>query len=113
MKLQIERPYVDAMFAQFPSLTNLKEQLRFGNRAEISVQQLSASELSYLQNLYENAGPDMQGRAAQITTLQKALNDDSKRFSADDIEQVLPEIADYLLKDGIRAQRSDRCVQAV
>ena len=102
MKLQIERPYVDAMFAQFPSLTNLKEQLRFGNRAEISVQQLSASELSYLQNLYENAGPDMQGRAAQITTLQKALNDDSKRFSADDIEQVLPEIADYLLKDGIR-----------
>ena len=102
MKLQIERSYVNAMLEQFPALTNLKEQLRFGNRAEINFHQLSTSELSYLQNLYQQAGPDMQGRAAQIATLQKALNDDSERFSADDIEKLLPAIADYLLSDGIR-----------
>ena len=102
MKLQIERPYVNAMMEQFPSLTNLKEQLRFGNRAEISSNHLSQTEMSFLQNLYQQAGPEMQGRVAQIATLQKALNDDGERFTADNIEQLLPAIADYLLKDGIR-----------
>jgi len=102
MKLQIERSYVKAMLEQFPSLTNLKEQLRFGNRAEVNFSHLSNTEISFLLNLYHLAGPEMQGRVAQIATLQKALNDDSERFTADDIEKLLPAIADYLLNDGIR-----------
>ena len=102
MKLQIEQPYVDAMLAQFPQLDVLKEQLRFGNRAEVSFNQLSANELSYLQNLYQEAGPDMHGRAAQISTLQKALNDEGERYSKDDLEILMPAIAEYLLNDGIR-----------
>ena len=102
MKLQIERPYVTAMTAQFPSLTSLKEQLRFGNCAEVSFQKLSDIELSFLRDLYRQAGPTMQGHAAQITTLQKALNDESVRFNADDIERLLPVITEYLLADGIR-----------
>lgn len=102
MNLQIERPYVNAMLEQFPSLTNLKEQLRFGNLAEVNFQQLSHIEISFLQNLYQQAGPEMQGRVAQIATLQKALNDDGERFTADNIENLLPAIAEYLLKEGIR-----------
>jgi len=102
MKLQIERPYVNAMMERFPSLINLKEQLRFGNRAEVNFGHLTQTEIAYLQNLYEQAGPEMQGRVAQISTLQKALNDDGERFVADDIEKLLPAIADYLLNDGIR-----------
>lgn len=102
MKLQIERPYVNAMMEAFPSLVNLKEQLRFGNRAEVNFSHLSQTEITFLQNLYQQAGPEMKGRVAQIATLQKALNDDGERFTADDIEKLLPAIADYLLDDGIR-----------
>jgi hypothetical protein len=102
MKLQIERPYVEAMLAEFPDLAQLKEQLRFGNRAEVGVGQLSATELSFLEDLYQQAGPDGRGHAAQIATLRQALNDDSERFSADDLERLLPAIAQYLLDGGQR-----------
>lgn len=102
MKLQIERPYVDALLEEFPSLEMIKEQLRFGNRAEVSFNQLSDSQLSFLQNLYQAAGPLMHGRAAQIFTLQQALNDESERFDEDELEKVLPAMAEYIVNGGIR-----------
>jgi len=102
MKLQIERPYVDALLAEFPSLTMIEEQLRFGNRAEVTFSQLSDNQLAFLQNLYQQAGPIMHGHAAQIATLQKALNDEGERFEVDDLENLLPAIAEYLVADGIR-----------
>lgn len=102
MKLQIERTYVNEMIQEFPHLESLQDQLRFGNKAEISFDQLSRDELAYLGNLYEKAGPLMQGRAAQILTLQKALNDDEIRYTADDLESLVSAIARYLITDGIR-----------
>jgi len=56
MKLQIERSYVHALLTEFPQLTQLKEQLRFGNKAEVPFNHLSRAELGYLQNLYQQAG---------------------------------------------------------
>ncbi len=102
MKLHIERSYVDAMVTEYPELTQLKEQLRFGNRAEIPINQLSSSELGFLQNLYRQAGPEMSTQAAMISTLQKALNDDEERFTANDLERLVPTIADFLVNDAIR-----------
>ena len=102
MKLQIERTYVDAMVEQFPGLVSLQEQLRFGNKAEVAFNHLSNTELVYLRNLYEDAGPHMQGHAAQISTLQHALNDEGERCQADDMESLLPAIAHYLTTDAIR-----------
>jgi len=102
MKLQIERPYIDFMLEQFPDLEMLKDQLRFGNRAIVSFNLLSHHQLSYLHNLYLEAGQDMQGHAAQIATLKKALNDEGERFSEDDLEQLMPAITQYLLTEGIR-----------
>ncbi|MGR9044266.1 MAG: AAA family ATPase [Gammaproteobacteria bacterium] len=102
MKLHIERPYVDAMVAEFPGLTQLKEQLRFGNKAEVPFNHLSISELSYLHNLYQQGGPDMQSQAAMIATLQKALNDEEDRYGADDLEKLVPAIARYLINDALR-----------
>ena len=102
MKLQIERSYVDAMVEQFPGLVSLQEQLRFGNKAEVAFNHLSNTELAYLRNLYEDAGPHMQGHVAQISTLQHALNDEGERFQADDLESLLPAIAHYLTTDAIR-----------
>jgi hypothetical protein len=48
MKLQIERKYVEAMVNEFPGLSALKDQLRFGNKAEVLFKQLSNTELSFL-----------------------------------------------------------------
>ena len=57
MKLQIERKYVEAMADEFPGLSALKDQLRFGNKAEVPFQQLSNAELSFLQvSIQESRG---------------------------------------------------------
>jgi hypothetical protein len=102
MKLHIERPYVDALLEAFPSLAGLKEQLRFGNHVEVTFNQLSLSELAFLQNLYAQAGPDMHGHAALIATLQTAMNDEGPRYTAEDLEKLLPAIAEYLVNDAQR-----------
>ncbi len=90
------------MVAQFPTLVSLQEQLRFGNKAEVAFNHLSNTELAFLHNLYEDAGPHMQGHAAQISTLQHALNDEGEKFQTDDLESVLPAIAQFLITDAIR-----------
>jgi len=102
MKIQIEQPYADAMLEAFPSLGPLRDQLRFGSRVEVPASHLSQNELVFLQNLYLDAGPDMHGRAAQIATLQKAMNDEGQRFTGDDLERALPAIAEYLVTDAKR-----------
>ncbi len=102
MKLQIERPYAEAMMTSFPALALLGEQLRFGDRVEVSFDQLSDTELDFLQDLYRRAGPHMQVRLAQIATLQRAFSGAAERFKAEDLEQILPAIARYLTEDAIR-----------
>ncbi|MDR3469070.1 MAG: ATP-binding protein [Xanthobacteraceae bacterium] len=102
MKLQIDRPYVEAMAAAFPNLTSLTEQLRFGDKAEVAFSQLSNAELDYLQELYREAGPDQHARLAHVATLQRAFADDSTRFTAQDLESLLPAIARYLVVNAIR-----------
>ncbi|MGZ5628899.1 MAG: ATP-binding protein [Methylobacter sp.] len=102
MKLQIERKYVEAMVNEFPGLATLNDQLRFGNKAEVSFKQLSNTELNFLQDLYKQAGTEMQGHVALLSTLQKAMNDDQVRFEEGDLEMLLPAIARYLVNDAIR-----------
>jgi hypothetical protein len=102
MKLQIQRQYVEAMVNEFPGLAALKDQLRFGNKAEVPFKQLSNTELSYLQVLYKKAGTTMQGHAAQLSTLQQAMNDDTVRYEEQDLEMLLPACARYLINNAIR-----------
>lgn len=102
MKLQIERPYAEALCEAFPALESLKDQLRFGNHVEVTFNQLSHSELAFLQNLYQQAGPDKQGHAALMATLQRAVNDEGPRYGADDLEKLLPAIAEYLVNNARR-----------
>lgn len=102
MKLQIERPHVEAMAMAFPKLASLKEQLRFGDRVELAFSQLSHEQLDFLQQLYRDAGPDLHARAAHIATLQRAFGHNSARFAAEDLEALLPAIARYLIANSIR-----------
>ncbi|UOG90978.1 MAG: AAA family ATPase [Candidatus Thiothrix sulfatifontis] len=102
MKLQIERPYVEALVREFPELAPLQEQLKFGNKAELPCQQLSAPQLDFLHSLYAAAGAAMQGRAAQLATLQRALHGDGKRYQEGELERLVPDITEFLIRDGIR-----------
>ncbi|BAF89406.1 ATPase [Azorhizobium caulinodans ORS 571] len=102
MKLQIERPHLEAMVARFPGLSPLKDQLRFGDRVEVGFTQLSGDEIDFLQDLYRDGGPELATRSAQIATLQRAFNDKSVRFTSDALEAVLPAIAAYLVDGAIQ-----------
>ena len=102
MNLQIDRAYVEAMVEKFPALEALKEQLRFGHRIEVAFNHFAPAELDFLINLYQLAGSTMQGRAAQLLTLQQAFQFQGQRFAADDLEQLVPAITLYLTQDAIR-----------
>jgi hypothetical protein len=102
MKLQIERPYIEALAASFPNLASLKEQLRFGDKVEVAFSQLSSAELDHLQELYRAAGPELTARSAHIATLQQAFNGKATRFSAEDLEALLPAISRHLVTNAIR-----------
>lgn len=100
MKLQIEQPFVDELLDKFPDLVLLREQLKFGDKIEVMFSQLSDVEVSFLGNLYLTNG--LQARAAQLATLQKAMNDDGVRFKTDELEMVMPAIARYLMSNALR-----------
>ncbi|MEB4589975.1 ATP-binding protein [Candidatus Thiothrix sp. Deng01] len=102
MKLQIERQHVEALASEFPDLGSLREQLKFGSKAELPFQQLSADQLGFLHKLYAAGGEAMQGRAAQIATLQRAVNDDGKRYQEGELERLVPDMIEFLVRDGIR-----------
>lgn len=102
MKLQIDKYYVHAMVEQFPPLVSLIDQLKFGNKAEVRFNQLSLPQLAYLHNLYEAAGPQMQACAAQLATLQHAMNDEGKRFTSDELEEMVPAIAQHIVDNAIK-----------
>lgn len=103
MQLQIERVHVEAMMAEFPDLATLRDQLKFGNKARVPFHHLSSRQLGFLRDLYLQAGPALAGRAAQIATLQRAVNDSGKRFGEGDLEQLVPAIATFLTADSVTA----------
>ncbi len=102
MKLMIERAYLDAMVGRWPELASLQDQLRFGDRAEVPVAQLTSEQAGHLGTLFRAGGPEMQLRAAQLATLRAVLDEGGRRFTANDLEDFLPALLRYLLAGGIR-----------
>lgn len=102
MNLLIERPLVEALIAEFPELSPLRDQLKFGNKVEAPFHQLSKPALHCLLGLYQKAGSALSGRAAQLAALLKALEFEGERWGAEDLEKVVPAIARYLAVGGIR-----------
>jgi len=102
MKLEIERPYINSFLNEFPNFTSLQDQLRFGDKVEVLFTELSSQQVCYLKDLYDKAGPEMESRSAQLSTLQKAVNENLDRFGPDDLESLVPEMARYLAKGAIR-----------
>lgn len=102
MKLLIEKAHLEPLLNEHPRLQSLKEQLRFGGKAQVSYDQLNQAELASLAGIYSQAGEALQQQAALINALRTALVDDSTRYQAEQLEMLLPAIADYLLREAIR-----------
>ncbi|MFH1661365.1 MAG: ATP-binding protein [Pseudomonadota bacterium] len=102
MKLQIDRRHIEPMMQSFPRLEFVREQLRFGNRVEVSFNQLEDGELDLLQSLYAAGDSELRARAAQIATLRQALHEGGRRFEAEELEMAVPAIARYLAEKASR-----------
>ena len=102
MKLVIERPHVEALVQAFPALAAIGSQLRFGNRAEVLLEQLELEHLDFLHARYLEAGPGWTARAAQLATLRGAVATGGRRYEEGSIEQLVPELAAFLIEDGIK-----------
>lgn len=102
MKLIIDRTYVEALVDRFPDLAPLKQQLKFGNRVEVLFEKLSSKQVDFLHQSYLAAGPSMELRAAQLATVQRALSNGGQRFGEEELEQLLPALAEFLIQDVIR-----------
>ncbi len=102
MKLHIERPHIEAMLQAFPRLDFVREQLRFGNKVELSFSQLHDEELAFLEDLYAKGGSELRARGAQIATLQKAMREGGRRFEPEELEMAVPAIARYLAEGSTR-----------
>jgi len=101
-RLLIERGYVELLAREFPRLESLREQLRFGNVAEATLQQLEEAELAFLISLYGRGGPEAQLRAAQLASLDRALKQPGRRFAADELEAVVPALVELFLDAPLR-----------
>ena len=102
MNIQIERAHAEALAEAFADLATFRDQLRFEDRVEIAAERMPRAALAMLGQFYANAGPAMQPRAAQITTLIEVLDGDGRRFAAGDLEDLLPAIARHLVTQGTR-----------
>jgi len=102
MKLQIDRRHIEPMIEAFPRLDFVREQLRFGNKVELSFSQLHDEELVFLEDLYAQGGPELRARGAQIATLQKAMREGGRRFEPEELEMAVPAIARYLAEGSTR-----------
>jgi hypothetical protein len=102
MKLKIDRSHAEALMQAYPRLASLRDQLRFGNRVEVSLGHLQAAELDMLQALYAAGDQDLRAQGAQIATLRQALAMAGQRFEAEELEMAVPAIARYLADDAER-----------
>jgi hypothetical protein len=101
MKIALERAQVQALAQAFPRLSGLQDPLRYTHRLELPWQQLHLAELDFLGKLYEAEGAV--GRHRQLAGLLAALRDDGPRFGEEDeLEQLLPALARYLIQDARR-----------
>ncbi|MCQ8105264.1 AAA family ATPase [Methylomonas sp. SURF-2] len=102
MKLQIEKRYLEPLLSEHPRLHTLGDQLRLGNKAQVAFDLLSEAELASLVGIYSRAGESLQHQAALLKALQQAMAANNQRYSADQLEMLLPDIARYLLEGAIR-----------
>ena len=102
MKIQIDRPFAETLISEFSELDMLAEQLKIGNKAEVSASHLAPQQLDFLLQLYTKAGPALNGKAVQLESLKSAMGYQGERFEEGQLEQMVPAITEFLVKDACR-----------
>ena len=102
MKIQIDRPFAETLISEFSELDMLAEQLKIGNKAEVSASHLAPQQLDFLLQLYTKAGPAQNGKAVQLESLKSAMGYQGERFEEGQLEQMVPAITEFLVKDACR-----------
>ena len=102
MKIVIDKCHLQPFITAHPRLQSLADQLRLGNKAQLSFDQLGADELATLAEMYAQEGEALQQQAALLSSLQQAMSHSGKRYSADQLEMLMPDIAHFLLDGAIR-----------
>lgn len=102
MTLTIERAHLEALIDRFPDLAHFQGQLRFGDKVVVPMTDLSPEQYDHLADLYRQAGPDYQVRAAQISTLRGVIGSGGKRYGPEDLESVMIDLAQELISAGER-----------
>ncbi len=102
LKIEIDRPHVEALIERFPQKAPLAAQLRFGEKVEVDLRRLDAAEFDFLQDLYRQSGPALQTQAAQLATLRNALSSGGRRFEAGELEEALPALIRHMMEQPLR-----------
>jgi ATPase family associated with various cellular activities (AAA) len=102
MRILIEKRHFEPLLTIHPRLQVFFEQLRFGNKVKVSYHQLTADELLSLAEIYVAAGQSLQPQVALLSALQSALLSDRRRYNAEQLEMLMPEIAHYLMDGAVK-----------
>ncbi|MFG1359917.1 ATP-binding protein [Xanthobacter pseudotagetidis] len=101
MKLIVERLVVESLVESFPAHAPLLDQARFSSRIEVGLDALAAPEVARLSVLLAQGGITG-GQAEQLSSLADALSAGGRAFGPDELEDLAPELALYLIRDAIR-----------
>ena len=102
MKLVVERDVVEALVVDFPGCAGLLAQPRFTDRVEVGLAALSGDELGRLHDLVAERGTLAGGQAEQLAALARVARDDGRRFDADDLDELAPQLALFLVEGATR-----------
>jgi len=101
VKLQIERAVAARLFERCPELSFWEEQLKLASRVEIPFQAFSYEQLGVLIDLYQQQ-PGGRGKQAQLQALRDACAQPDLPQADEDLEQLLPELIQYLSQNAER-----------
>lgn len=101
MKLIVERLVVESLVESFPAHAPLLDQARFSTRVEVGLDAFSAPEVARLAALLKESGVTT-GHSEQLASLADALSAEGRTYGPDDLEDLAPALALYLINGAIR-----------
>jgi len=93
--------HIRELTTKFPELAHLQKQLKFGKRAEVSLQSLSTAQLQHLSQLYEQDDKSTPLQTGQITAIYNAIAASDVKFDEGQLEDVFLSLAEFLFENCI------------
>ncbi|MEM0910549.1 MAG: AAA family ATPase [Pseudomonadota bacterium] len=101
MKMVVGGNYINELAVKFPELSHLQKQLKFGQRAEVSLQSLTSDQLAHLRQLYEKDENSTALQTSQIAAVYDVFVATETKFEEGQLEHVFLALANLLVNDCI------------